>query len=229
MRTLVIGDIHGCWDEFQELLEKAGVTDDDQIIAIGDLVNRGPRNKKVLDFFRKQKHPNAQAIIGNHERGHIKVAREDKKPGSVSMMYTRWQLGKTYDDAITYMESMPMYIELPSALLVHAYFEPDIPLEDQRTDVIIGSMTAEQYLKETYKYPWYELYYGDKPLICGHRDWSGRMEVFNHQDRVYGIDTRCVYGGSLTGIWLPDFTIVSVPAREDHWRAFRRNYTRHPK
>lgn len=230
MRTLVVGDIHGCWDEFQDLLDKAGVTNDDQIIAIGDLVNRGPESKKVLDFFRKKKHPNAQAIIGNHERGHLKVAKgKGNKQPSISMMYTRWQLGKHYDKALDYMASLPMYIKLPSALLVHAYYEPTVRLKNQRKDVIIGTMTAEQYLKETYKYPWYELYDYDKPLICGHRDWSGRMEVFNHKDRVYGIDTRCVYGGSLTGMWLPDFTTVSIPARDDHWRTFRKNVVQSPK
>ncbi|NJC98691.1 MAG: serine/threonine protein phosphatase, partial [Anaerolineae bacterium] len=36
MQTLVIGDIHGCYDEFQALLDKAGLTEGDAIISVGD-------------------------------------------------------------------------------------------------------------------------------------------------------------------------------------------------
>lgn len=227
MRTLVIGDIHGCWDEFQDLLDKAGVNDDDQIIAIGDLVNRGPENQQVVDYFRKGKHPNLRCIMGNHERGHVKIRSEAINP-SISMMYTRWQLGDDYDKALAYFETLPRYMQLPSALLVHAYYEPGVPLDQQREKVITGSMSAEIYLNETYSRPWYELYDRDEPLICGHRDWSGNMTPFIYKDQVIGIDTRCVYGGSLTGLWLPDFTFVSVPAREDHWLGFREKYIYNP-
>ena len=38
MTTLVIGDIHGCYVELQALLDKAGVGDDDLILAVGDIV-----------------------------------------------------------------------------------------------------------------------------------------------------------------------------------------------
>ena len=124
---------------------------------------------------------------------------------------------------------MPAYIKLPDALLVHAYYEAGVPLKKQRPDVITGSMVAEKYLAETYKRPWYQRYDRDKPLICGHRDWSGKMKPFIYKDRVFGIDTRCVYGGSLTGLWLPDFKLVSVPAREDHWLTFRERWTRPPR
>ena len=61
----------------------------------------------------------------------------------------------------------------------------------------------------------------NKPLIVGHRDYSETMEVFNYQDRVFGIDTRCVYGGSLTGLLLPDFKFISVPARRNHWKKMK--------
>jgi serine/threonine protein phosphatase 1 len=42
MQTLVIGDIHGCYDELQSLLDKVGLTDTDAIISIGDCIDRGP-------------------------------------------------------------------------------------------------------------------------------------------------------------------------------------------
>lgn len=51
MQTLVIGDIHGCYDEFQTLLDKAGLTEDDSIVSVGDCVDRGPKTPAVLRFF----------------------------------------------------------------------------------------------------------------------------------------------------------------------------------
>ncbi|MCK4961662.1 MAG: metallophosphoesterase [Anaerolineales bacterium] len=48
MRTLVIGDIHGYYVELQELLEKADLTREDKIIALCDIVDRGPKSAEVL-------------------------------------------------------------------------------------------------------------------------------------------------------------------------------------
>lgn len=42
-KTLIIGDIHGCYYELQTLLDKAGLGDGDAIIGIGDRVVRGPK------------------------------------------------------------------------------------------------------------------------------------------------------------------------------------------
>ncbi|MBZ0286288.1 MAG: metallophosphoesterase, partial [Anaerolineae bacterium] len=78
MRTLVIGDIHGCYAELQTLLEQAALTSDDQIIAIGDLVDRGMDSKAVLEFFRTT--PNARSIQGNHERKHVRSFRGEIAP-----------------------------------------------------------------------------------------------------------------------------------------------------
>ena len=223
MKTLIIGDIHGCYDELLALLDKAGMAEDDPIIALGDLVNRGPHSDKTLDFFRHNAVPNLQSIMGNHEQRHIQAHLGETRP-TVSTLYTRWQLGDAYNEAVAYMESLPTYLDLPDALIVHAYFEPNVALEDQKPDVLIGGNGADSYLREQYDRPWYEYYDGDKPLIVGHRDWTGTMQPFIHRERVYGIDTRCVYGGALTGMILPDMRFVSVPAKRDHFAKFRKRY-----
>jgi serine/threonine protein phosphatase 1 len=218
LKYYIIGDIHGCFRELQALLDKAGPTADDRVIAIGDLVNRGPRSDDVLELFRTQR--NFFSLMGNHESKHIAAARGDSWP-SVSMLRTRWQLGREYTAAINYMKSLPHSMDLPDAVLAHAFYEPGVPLSAQQERVLVGVNSAQSYLEETYDRPWYELYDGDKPLIVGHRDWSGDMSIFNHQNRVYGIDTRCVYGGSLTALVLPDWEFISVPARSDHWLDLR--------
>lgn len=218
MRTFVIGDIHGCYEELCDLLDKAALNDDDTIISIGDMVNRGPQNAQALDYFRRGGE-NIRAVMGNHEYKHIRAFHGKKRP-RLSTLLTRWQVGDDYADAIRYMDSLPTYIDLPDALLVHAYWEPGVALDQQKTRVLVGTSGAEGYLNETYDRPWYEGYDGAKPLLVGHRDWSGVMKPFIYQEQVWGIDTRCVYGGSLTGLLLPDFKLVSVPARRDHFADF---------
>lgn len=215
MNTLIIGDIHGCYDELRELLDKAGLSSDDQIIAVGDLVNRGPNSAAVLDFFRQQ--PNTRSIRGNHEYGHIRAHRTQSPKPKLSTLLTRWQLGADYDNAVAYMESLPIYLDLPDALLVHAYMEPRIPLDEQEDRMLMGTGGATGDLQEMYKKPWYTYYDGDKPVIVGHKDMSGAQEPFVYKDRVYGIDTGCVYGGQLTGLLLPEFRFISVLAREPYW------------
>lgn len=222
MRTLVIGDIHGCYRELQALLDQAALSDDDTIISIGDMVNRGPHNAQVLDFFRNSQ-ARVQAIMGNHEWKHVRAHQGKRRPRLATLL-TRWQFGTDYAAAVDYMASLPAYLDLPEALLVHAYWEPGRPLNEQEHRVLVGTSGAENDLNRAYDRPWYELYDGEKPLIVGHRDWSGVMKPFIYQDRVWGIDTRCVYGGSLTGLLLPDFKLISVPARHDHYAKFLKRY-----
>ncbi len=52
MKYLIIGDIHGCYEEMQQLLDKVGLNAEDQIIALGDIVDRGPDPASVFEFFR---------------------------------------------------------------------------------------------------------------------------------------------------------------------------------
>ncbi|MEO8609294.1 MAG: metallophosphoesterase [Chloroflexota bacterium] len=223
MKQLIIGDIHGCYDELQDLLDKVGLTSDDQIISIGDMVDRGPKSAECLNFFRVT--PNAMSIQGNHERKHVRSYRGQAE-AAASQTITRAQIGEdNYADAIAYMDDLPRYLGLPDATLVHAFWEPEVALEDQRENVIVGTMSGEEYLKDNGIWPWYEYYDGDKPLIVGHRDYSdGQMRPFIYEERVYTIDSRCVYGGWLTGLLLPEFKLIEVPSRGDHWNAVMRQY-----
>jgi serine/threonine protein phosphatase 1 len=223
MKHFIIGDVHGCYDELQELLDVAALTSDDQIISIGDMVDRGLKSAEALNFFRTT--PNATSIMGNHERKHVRSYRGEAD-ASASQIITWTQIGKDdYPAAIDYMDSLPRYLELPDAILVHAFWEPDVPVDQQRENVIVGTMSGEEYLKSKGVWPWYEQYDGPKPLIVGHRDYSdGQMKPFVYQDRVYTIDSRCVYGGSLTGLLLPDFKLISVPSRGNHWNTLMGQY-----
>ena len=110
MRTLVVGDIHGCYSEFLELLDKAGLAEDDEIIALGDIVNRGPDSDRAIQFFMNGS--NARSVLGNHEHRHLAALSGDTE-FDFCLDITRRQLGeKSYHLAIGYISRLPSYIEL---------------------------------------------------------------------------------------------------------------------
>ena len=65
-RTIVVGDIHGCFDELTDLLEVIKLTSDDRLIAVGDLITKGPKNREVLDLFISDSR--FSSVVGNHDR-----------------------------------------------------------------------------------------------------------------------------------------------------------------
>jgi len=222
-RKIIIGDIHGCYDELRDLLDVISPTREDKIIAIGDIVDRGPDSEKVLEFVRDT--PRATSIMGNHERKHIRSARGETR-AALGQKIVRQQCGERYDQWLTFMETLPRHIELPEAILIHGMFEPGVPLEQQKDTVVIGTLTGERHMAKRCPGVWYEHYNGTKPLIVGHHHDYLRQggTPLIHKDLVYGIDTGVAHGGRLTALILPEFRIVSVPARGDHWSAQRRQY-----
>ncbi|MCX7809248.1 MAG: metallophosphoesterase, partial [Deltaproteobacteria bacterium] len=63
-RTLFVGDVHGCREELELLLEKAGFSSGDRLVFVGDLVNKGPDPKGVVQLARKL---GALSVLGNHD------------------------------------------------------------------------------------------------------------------------------------------------------------------
>lgn len=210
--TLVIGDIHGCYDELCALLDKSGVQDDERIIAVGDLLDKGPQPVAVYDFFTRT--ACAESVRGNHEQKHL-VASTGAMPYPDNQLETRDALGSRYAEALRYMRRLPLYIELDEAIILHGYYDPRYPLHKQAPYVLIGTSSGEDYILDQVGDDWYEQLDLPKPIIVGHRDYSdGQQEMTVIDGQFYGIDTRCVYGGHLTAIRLPQWEIISVPARD---------------
>jgi serine/threonine protein phosphatase 1 len=214
LRTLVIGDIHGCYRELMELIEKAAIAEGDRIIALGDILDRGPDSPAVLDFF--QRSLAADSLMGNHERKHLTASR-GKAKAALGQEMVREQFGQEYNEVLRYIAGFPDYIEVPEAVLIHGLYEPGVPLKKQRSQILNGVMSGESYLRRLYDQPWYELYDGTKPIIAGHHDYSKDGKPTILEDRVFLIDTGCCYGKALTGLLLPDFKLISVKSKENYW------------
>jgi len=60
--AIIVGDVHGCFNTLEKLLSKLP---DDEIFLVGDLIDRGPRSKEVIEFMIE--HPEIKCVKGNHE------------------------------------------------------------------------------------------------------------------------------------------------------------------
>jgi serine/threonine protein phosphatase 1 len=210
MRTIVVGDIHGCYAELLQLLAKVELTDADCLISLGDIVDRGADSVQVYDFLKHR--PNTIVLMGNHERKHLRGTL------SYSQEIVKVQFGDLYPEFLEWVSHLPYYYITDRAILVHAAVEDGIAIEAQREEVLCGCTAGEKYLEKRYGQTyWSELYTGAKPVIFGHHVVGENPMVI--ADKVYGIDTGACHGGRLTGLILPSFEIVQIQAPQDYWRA----------
>ncbi len=128
-RTVVIGDIHGCYDELLALLEKAGLEADDRVIAVGDLIVKGKKNKEVLDLFSSD--PRFSSVIGNHDLAILNFWRGGAAPLKNSQKRACAELEIEKERYAAYLSSLPFIIDLGSHAVVHAGVRPGIALSEQ--------------------------------------------------------------------------------------------------
>lgn len=201
-RTIIIGDVHGCWAELQDLLKECSVRSDDRLISVGDLICKGPDSRSVVEWAMRT--PNLECVLGNHELRLLRHWRAGTKSDEKSHdADTYRQLGDAYGPAMRYVERMPLTVSGRGFLVVHAGFDPRDGLEWHGAE----KLTTLRRLEDGK--PWYE-HYRERTLVAfGH--WAKRRPVV--RPNAVGLDTGCVYGNSLTALILPERVLVSVPAR----------------
>src|SRR5215210_2416434 len=122
-RTIIVGDIHGCYDELMALLEKAALNHTDRVISVGDLIVKGEKNREVLDLFIEDER--FSAVLGNHDRALRRYWRGEGVSLKESQERARAELAAG-DEArySAYIQSLPLMIDLGSHLVVHAGLRP---------------------------------------------------------------------------------------------------------
>ena len=217
-RIIAIGDIHGCHQEFTELLERLELTKDDRLILVGDLINRGPDSCKVLDLARQHR---AISLLGNHELRLLNY-RKNKTPAAVIDRKTDADtFQKLRPEDWLYLEAMPLthYVAELNTVFVHGGFLPNEPWQRQPASIVtrIQSIDADgracKRADDPDAPPWADLWTGPPFVVYGH---TPRPEVYKLKWSV-GIDTACAMGGSLTAFILPEKRFVQVKARRRYY------------
>jgi hypothetical protein len=212
VRTLVIGDIHGCYDELRELLDRAALTADDRVVAVGDLVVKGEKNREVLDLFMSD--PRFSSVQGNHDRAlalrWLAEQRGEKLKVKGSQKRCYKELKKADPKYLDYLTTLPATIDLGDDLIVHAGLRPGVPLAEQAVEDLTELRTLGKKSPASKKgTPWYKLYEGDRRVLFGH--WPSPFP--RQGPKALGLDTGCVYGFHLTGYIVESDELIRVCAR----------------
>jgi diadenosine tetraphosphatase ApaH/serine/threonine PP2A family protein phosphatase len=206
-RTIVIGDIHGCFDELTDLLNLFELEKDDRVVAVGDLIVKGEKNQEVLDLFIDD--DRFFSVIGNHDRALRQYWRGEPVPLNEAQEATRAELEFNRERYSKYLQSLPYLIDLGSHLVVHAGIRPGVPLDRQAASDLTELRTMGANPSRRKGIPWYAVYRGEKVVLFGH--WPALQP--RRGPRAIGLDTGCVYGGRLTAFVIESNQLLSVPAR----------------
>lgn len=211
-RTIVIGDIHGCFDELQDLLSLVKLRRNDRVVAVGDLIVKGEKNREVLDLFIND--ARFSSVIGNHDRALRQYWRGEPVSLTKAQEAARVELESHRRRYFKYLRSLPYMIDLGSYLVVHAGLRPGVPLDRQMAADLTQLRTMGANPSRRKGVPWYAVYRGEKIVLFGH--WPGSKP--RRGRRAIGLDTGCVYGGRLTALVIESEQLLSVPARRTYDR-----------
>ena len=208
MKTIVIGDTHGCYKELKELvlsLEADGEynRNTDKLIFLGDYIDRGVDSRLVIEFIRnmQEESDNVIALMGNHEN--MLIDYLDGK--DYSWLYNGCEetiesykgFKKQFYDDIKWMRTLPVYHEDKHFVYVHAGVDVHKPLKKQSKNTLLW--TREEFIYNSKKYH-KKVVFGHTPTFNLNKTDSPVYTITNN----LGIDTGCVYGGALTAAIIED-------------------------
>lgn len=120
----VIGDVHGCYDELCDLLDKLGEDSERRLVFVGDLVDRGSQQKECIALVRTLiENGKALSVMGNHEYNAIlKSLNLRLKKDLFGDAFCDFAISDPdfYFDTIEWMKTLPLWLDFPSLGVVHA-------------------------------------------------------------------------------------------------------------
>ena len=220
LRTLIIGDIHGCAREFEQLLSKVGFKPGSDVLYLtGDAFSRGPEPAEVWRLIR---YTGAKMVLGNHD---VRLAERLRRHVSGEPVSVRWSnqlktleaLKAVSDTLASWLESLPFWIDEPRFLLVHAGINPEQGLEGTSQDELLTIRTWPP-VKGIAGPRWHDAYEPSGKLIVFGHDAPGGLVVKRRDDGspyVIGLDSGCIYGGQLSCYLLEEDRIEQVESLQD--------------
>ncbi|WP_152656596.1 metallophosphoesterase family protein [Oceanobacillus sp. CFH 90083] len=219
-RILAISDIHGCYQELVQLLKLNDYNPkDDQLILLGDYIDRGPESKRTVAYIMKLVEEGAIALRGNHDQMFLEFIFSDDPDkerrylmnGGMTTLET--YVGEDYfpDDAagehlhsarqliketdrehLAFLSNLPYYFETEKHLFVHAGIDPSLA-DWKNTPDYDKIWIRHEFLGFDHPHH-FTVVHGHSPTqyIRGRKDNS----IFFGNKKI-GIDGACAYGGRL--------------------------------
>ncbi|MCX2725940.1 AAA family ATPase [Thermomicrobium sp. 4228-Ro] len=233
----IVGDVHGCFDELVELLERLGYRVAEQrtrsgevhyqllhpegrrLLFVGDLVDRGPKIVPVLRLVMAAcGRGRAAVVLGNHDRkllryleGHtVRIAHGFE----VTVEQIETESHEFKQRVRNFLLRLPHHLVLDGGRLVvaHAglpeeYHGRDSPVV--RRIALFGVTSGEVDERGLpIRVNWAREYRGRAYVVYGHTPVTDAVWI----NRTINLDTGCVYGNRLTALRYPEMELVSVPA-----------------
>ena len=197
MRTLAIGDIHGCKTSLVTLVKQVRPVPDDQLIFLGDYIDRGPESSQVVEYLLELETICSPVFLrGNHE-AMILEARADPLKSNLWQSYggleTAFSYGANFSEdwasAIplahwTFFERTAKFFETDTHIFVHACLDPELEMNDQPDWLLYW-----EYFERLQPHK------SNKRIVCGHTpQTSGQIK-----DVGFAL---CIDTGPAMGGWL---------------------------
>lgn len=214
MRKIIIGDVHGCFEELVELLDACDYdVKEDKLIFVGDLINKGPESLSVLDLVDST---NADVVLGNHEVAFLKYLEGNENFVSKGFEQVKAQMGERLLFWESWLKSRPYYLEYDDCIVVHAGLQPEVKLENTSPSILTKIRTWDgsgDDMNNPSNPPWHKFYKGKKLVVYGHFAAQGLHILENS----IGLDSGCCWGGSLSALILPSREIIQVKAKKAYF------------
>lgn len=184
----LVGDVHGCRDALERLLDSLDPGSDELVVFVGDLVRKGPDSSGVCRLVRERE--NLVSVRGNNEQKLL-----DGRAACPSL---------TAADE-RFLTSLPLVIGIDETVVLHGGIDHRKPLTAHDPDELLTLRSLDG--NGTYDRPyWFEERSAGRRVAFGHTVLS---EPF-HSPWAVGLDTGCVYGGQLTAYRVSTGEFVAV-------------------
>ncbi len=165
-RTLAIGDIHGCDVAFETLLRAVGIAASDTVVVLGDVIDRGPGSKRVVDrLLQLAGECRLVYILGNHEEMLLDAFTVDEVyigwlqyGGAETLMSYGGDLQDIPPEHLALFRSTVGYLETDREVFIHANLQPEVELDRQEIE----------WLRWTHLTGYEVPLESGKRVICGH-------------------------------------------------------------
>jgi serine/threonine protein phosphatase 1 len=199
-RTIAIGDIHGCSAALGTILSAIGPGPDDEIVTLGDYIDRGPDSRGVLEqLIQLHRHCRLVPILGNHDDMLLQAleglhANTFLAMGGLATLASYGgslteDLALIPQDHIAFLAACVSFHETETHIFVHGSYVPHLPMSEQPELAL-----RWESLRDDIPGP----HCSGKTVIAGHTSQrSGEILDLGH---IKCIDTCCYGRGWLTAL-----------------------------